>query len=193
MVCGFCAALCVAAIILAVIGADQRGTDVALQATARLSFMLFLPAYTGSAMVALFGPSFQQVKQRARDFGLAFAAAQLVHLGLVGWLCWIGAAPALLVFVLFGVAAVFTYIFVLLSIQGLKSVSGSRIGRLLWTVGLNYIAFAFAVDFLHDPLGGGLKHVAEYLPFAILIILGPILRISALALRIMQMRRISWG
>jgi hypothetical protein len=193
MVSAFSAALCLAVTSLAFVGTGQRGTDVALQVTGRLSFMLFLSAYTGSAMVTLFGPAFQHLKQHARDFGLAFAAAHLVHLGLVGWLCWIGAAPPLSTFVFFGVAAAFTYIFALFSMNSLNSVLGVRNKWLLWTVGLNYIAYAFAVDFLNDPLGGGLKHVAEYLPFATLAIFAPILRLTAFALRIAQMQKISWS
>jgi hypothetical protein len=58
------------------------GTQVALQATARLSFVLFWPAYSAAALAALFGPSFQPLRRRVREFGLAFAAAHLVHLEL---------------------------------------------------------------------------------------------------------------
>jgi hypothetical protein len=193
MVCAFCAALCVAVISLAVMGTGERGTDVTLQVTGRLSFLLFFPAYAGSAMATLFGPKFQQMRQHARDFGLAFAAAHVVHLGLVGWLCWIGAAPPLSAFVFFGVAVVFTYIFVLFSINRLQSVLGNRGRWLLWTVGLNYIAYAFAEDFLNNPLGGGPWHVAEYLPFGILAISGPILRVTAFSLRLAQRQRIFGG
>jgi len=67
----------------AVFGAGERGTHVALQATARLSFVLFWPAYCAAALAALFGPSFQPLQRHVREFGLAFAAAHLVHLGLV--------------------------------------------------------------------------------------------------------------
>jgi hypothetical protein len=193
MVSAFCAAFCLAVMCLAFVGSGQRGTDIALQATGRLSFLLFLPAYAGSAAAAVFGPRCQWLKHHARNFGLAFAAAHLVHLGLVGWLCWIGAAPPLSAFIFFGIAVAFTYIFALFSIDSLTPVLGSRSRWLLWTVGLNYIAYAFAVDFISDPLGGSPEHVAEYLPFAILAICGPVLRLSALVLRIAQMWRISWG
>ena len=54
----FCAALALAAAVLAALGAGERGTHVALQATARLSFVLFWPAYAAAALAALFGPRF---------------------------------------------------------------------------------------------------------------------------------------
>jgi len=42
--------------------------------------------YAGGAMTALFGPAFEPFKKRAREFGLAFASAHLVHIALVAWL-----------------------------------------------------------------------------------------------------------
>jgi len=56
---------------------------VALRATARWSFLLFWLAYAGGALATLFGPKFQALAHRGRDFGLSFASAHLVHLGLV--------------------------------------------------------------------------------------------------------------
>ena len=87
-----CAALTLAASVTIALGAKQSGIDAALAATARLMFLLFWPAYSGGALVALFGAVFQPLKQHAREFGLAFASALLVHLGLVAVLCLIGRA-----------------------------------------------------------------------------------------------------
>ena len=89
----FGAAAALAVVVIDIMGADQKGTNAALFLTGRLSFMLFWPAYTGSAMAELFGQTFLPLRRRAREFGLAFASAHLVHLGLVAWLCRIGAAP----------------------------------------------------------------------------------------------------
>jgi hypothetical protein len=50
----FCAALGLAILVTAALGPGEHGTDVALQATARLSFLLFWPAYTAGALTALF-------------------------------------------------------------------------------------------------------------------------------------------
>ena len=62
-----------------------KGIDIvqALRLTARWSFLLFWLAYAGGAMATLFGPTLKPIAAHAREFGLAYAAAQLVHLGLV--------------------------------------------------------------------------------------------------------------
>ena len=179
----FGAALILAAVVLAVLGTGERGTNAALAATARLSFLLFWAAYAGNALTALFGATFEPLKRRAREFGLSFASAHLVHIGLVGWLCWIGATPAVSVFVFFGIALAFVYLLALFSIGNLQQALGPRWWWLLRTVGMNYIAYAFFVDFAKYPVNGGLKHVIEYLPFVILAVVGPLLRLSAWTLR----------
>jgi hypothetical protein len=186
----FCIALGLAVIVLGVVGADQRGTDAALAVTARLSFLLFWPAYAGGAMTALFGATFLPLKRHAREFGLAFASAHLVHIGLVAWLCHIGAVPSVSTFIFFGIALFWTYLLALFSIGRLHEALSPSWWRWLRTVGLNFIAFAFAVDFLNHPLHGGARHIVGYLPFAILAIAGPGLRLGALMLRIRQTWRI---
>jgi hypothetical protein len=175
----FCAAFGLAAVMLALVGIGPRGIHAGLLATARLAFLLFWPAYAGPALAALFGPVFQPLRQHARALGLAFAAALLVHLGLVAWLCLIGAAPARATFVVFGIAAAATYLLALLSIDGLWRALGARAWGILRSVAMNYVAWAFAVDFLNNPLHGGLRHVVGYLPFAVLAVVGPVLRLAA--------------
>jgi hypothetical protein len=179
----FCAALGVATVVLALTGTGERGIVMALRATARLAFVLFWPAYAGSALASLFGPAFQPLRQLAREFGLAFAAVMLVHLGLIAWLCRIGAAPGASTFVFFGAGIVWVYVIALFSIGRLQQALGARGWTLLRSVGMNYVALAFAVDFLHDPLQGGMTHLVSYGPFAALAILGPGLRLAALARR----------
>jgi len=191
MLSAICASLGLVIVVLGFLGAGERGTDVALQLTARLSFLWFWLAYTGGGLTVLFGATFQPLKQRAREFGLAFASAHLVHIGLVIWLCWIGAAPPVSVFVFFGIALIFTYALAFFSIGSLQRMLGPNGWWLLRTVGLNYIAYAFAKDFVKEPLGGGLKHIAEYLPFVVLAVAGPILRLLASTVRILQLQKMS--
>jgi hypothetical protein len=180
----FLAALCVASITLGIRGAGERGTDAALAATARISFLLFWLSYVGSGMAALFGQTFQPLKVHAREFGLAFASAHLVHVGLVAWLCDIGHTPDASVFVFFGIALVWTYLLALFSISRLRK-SLKPLGWWLFSnVGMNYIAYAFAVDFIKYPFNPGVKYFVVYLPFAILAVVGPILRLSPFALRV---------
>lgn len=179
-----CAALTLAASVTIALGAKQSGIDAALAATARLMFLLFWPAYSGGALVALFGAVFQPLKQHAREFGLAFASALLVHLGLVAVLCLIGAAPDAATFIFFGIGAAWAYVLALFSIPRLRLALGPRNWWLLSNVGMNYVAYAFIVDFLQQPLHGGVKHIIEYLPFAVLSLAGPGLRLAAYMQRI---------
>ena len=179
MASAFCAAFGFAAVVLAAFGTEERGTDVALQVTARLSFLLFWPAYAAGAMTALFGPAFEPFKRRAREFGLAFASAHLVHLALVAWLTYIGHVPPRGVFVFFGVAAAWTYLLALFSIRRIQQALGSKGWWVLRVVGLNYIAYAFASDFLRYPQLGSIKYLFGYAPFAVLSVVGPLLCLAA--------------
>jgi hypothetical protein len=179
----FCGALAVALGTLALRGAGESGTVTALLATARLGFLLFLGAYAGGALAALFGPVFQPLKKRGRELGLAFASAQTVHLGLVAWLCVIGAAPARATFIFFGAAVLCMYVLALFSIPRLYRMLNPGWWRLLRTVAMNYLAYAFASDFLRSPLHGGAKHVLEYLPFAFLSVAGPAVCLAAFVQR----------
>jgi hypothetical protein len=183
-----CAALGLAGLVLAALGPGERGTIVALQATARLSFVLFWPAYTAGALTALFGPAFQPLKRRAREFGLAFASAHLVHIGLVAWLSYIADPPSLGTFILFGTAVLWTYLLALFSIARLQQALGPKGWWLMRTVGLNYIAYAFAVDFLRNPIPASVTNAIEYLPFIVLSVLGPILCLAAFVQRAGHLR-----
>lgn len=82
-------------------------------------------------MTTLFGAAFPPLKQRGREFGLAFAAALLVHLALVSWLCWIGAAPRIEIFILFGTAAAFALLLALFSLGNLHALLGPKGWQLL--------------------------------------------------------------
>jgi hypothetical protein len=172
----FAANAVIAALVLAVYGAGKLGTDHALQITARFSFLLFWLAYASGGLALLIGPAAEFLRRHGRYFGLAFAAAHLVHLGLVVWLCWIGDTPGRGLFVFFVPPAVVLYVLALFSIPTLQQ----RLGRTLWTVlrtvGMTYIAYVFAVDFLSQPFGGGTTNsVLMYTPFAILSVAGPVL------------------
>lgn len=175
--------LCLAALVLAFRGAGVDGTHMALDATARVQFLWFWAAYAGGALANLFGPAFLPLKRHGREFGLAFAAALLVHLGLVGWVCYIGAAPSRDVFILFGTAAALALLLAAFSFGELHTLLGSRGWRWLRFVGMNFILYAFLTDFVHDPLHGGTRHVIEYLPFAAMTIVAPVLRFAAWATR----------
>jgi hypothetical protein len=191
MAAAFGAALLLAVMVLAALGAGPHGTAAALRATARLSYMLFWPAYAGGALARLFGSRFLPLAQRARSFGLAFAAAHLVHIGLVVWLYRISARPPLseTMFWFFAIAAAWTYLLALLSVARLSEAVGQSRCRILRTIAIEYIAFAFLVDFVITPLRFGVRQPLEYLPFAILAVAGPVLRVAAMARGLQPPRR----
>jgi hypothetical protein len=181
MLIAFCAALLLASAVLAMAGVGEKGTDTALAATGRFSFLLFWPAYTGKALATLFGSRFRPLQKNGREFGLAFASAHIVHLGLVGWLCYIGAIPGVGTFIIFGIAAFFLYLLAILSINRLRLALGQTSWWWIRVIAMNYILYAFAHDFLRHPFTGGINHVVFYVPFAILVVLGPLLLLVSFA------------
>ena len=184
MAAAFCAALALAVGVVAAAGPQSHGFRVALDATARLNFLLFWPAYAGGALAALFGNVFAPLRDNARNFGLAFAAALPVHLGLVVCLCAAGDAPDARTFVVFGAAAIFTYVLALLSIPSVRQTLPDRFWPPIRWLAMNYIAYAFIKDFTRHGVGGfygaGAFHdIFKYAPFAALAIIGPMLRFAA--------------
>jgi hypothetical protein len=171
--------LLLAAIIFVARGAGVDDTETALAATARVTFLWFWVAYTGGALTTLFGAAFLPLKQHGREFGIAFAAALLVHLSLVAWLCSIDAPPKIGVFIVFGAAAAFTFLLALFSFGNLHALLGPKWWLLLRTIGMNFILCAFFTDFMKDPLHGGIERVAEYLPFVMMTAAAPLLRLAA--------------
>jgi len=169
----FAVAAGLAGLVLLAFGAGEHGVKLALRATARVAFLLFLPAYAGGALARLAGPGFAWLPRRGRTLGLAFAAVMLVHAGLVAWLCWLGAAPGRGVFLLFGSALACVAGLTLLSAPRLQQALGRRTWWWLRLLAMNFIAYAFAVDFLRYSPFGGLGHTAQYLPFALLSLAGP--------------------
>jgi hypothetical protein len=189
MVAAFCAALGLAVGVVAVFGVNSQGFRIALQATARLNLLLFWPAYVGGALTALFGNVFTPLRDNSRNFGLAFAAALSVHLGLVGCLCATGNVPDATTFIVFGTAAAFVYLLAFLSIPHMRRALPDRFWPLIRALAMNYIALAFIKDFARHGIGsfrdillygtGDYRDIIMYVPFAALAIVGPILRLAA--------------
>ena len=171
-------ALATAAIVLFLKGSGEKSLRLALELTARWSFLLFLLAYAGNALAAVSGWTF--LSGRGREFGLSFASAHLVHVGLVIWLGVIlGRVPlsgGLLLFFL--IALFFTYLLAGLSFGGVKGLGAAW--PVLRFVAMNYILISFARDFVlpvlyPKPAQHNLAHYLAYAPFAGLSVAAPLL------------------
>jgi hypothetical protein len=184
MTSSFLVAAALTAIVFGLVGVHDR-VGVALRVTARWSFLLFWFAYTGSAMATLWGPPFDPLLRHGREFGLAFASAQLVHVGLI-LLSRSGAGMAF-----FWVGIVFTYLLALFSLPRVRDAVGPLLWRISLVIALNYIALVFAADFIEGPLkrGGIANYPLSYLPFALMLIVGVGLRIVAFVHRKLRDRR----
>jgi hypothetical protein len=183
----FCAALILAAVVFAVMGTGREATATALRVTGRFSFLLFWLAYAGGATAKIFGPPFEILARRGREFGLSFASAHLVHVGLIVWPSFVsGELPRLEGWFIRveAVGVVWVYALALFSVERLRAVLNPKFLRLFYAAGLEYIAFIFFMNLLYKPLrmqSHQLFQVLTYLPFAVLVVLGPLLRWSAMA------------
>lgn len=163
-----CAQLALAAGVLTLAGFNGHGLHIALRATARLMFLFFWVAYAG--------PAFEILRRRARNLGLAFAAALAVHLGLVGVLVAIGDPPDARTFVIFGSAATLIYLAALFSLPRLQAALGARGWKILRFAAMNVTLAAFALDFAHPHFGSGLGNAILYWPFIVLVVAAPVMR-----------------
>jgi hypothetical protein len=168
----------------------------ALRATARWSFTLFWLASVGRPLATLFGERFQALAAHARDFGLSYASAHFVHLGLVGWVYYYAIThgteqPSKNTLIFFGIGVFWTYLIALLSFDSFAARLDARTCRILRTIGVEYIALAFFVDFFKSPFQNGFAHIASYAPFVVLSVAGPVLRLAATGKRrLIELRRL---
>jgi hypothetical protein len=171
---------------VAIHGLHRAGVEAAVTWTGRLAFAFFWPSYVGGALATLFGERFLPLKRRGRALGLAFAAVIAVHLSLVAWLCWIGHSPPLTTFIVFGIAATWVFALAMCSLKGVSKNVGPAGWWVLRNIGMNYIAFAFAFDFVKIGPGVTQAKIIEYLPFAALSVLGPLLRLLSWLSRMLR-------
>jgi len=184
MLTAFAVALVIAVVSLTLWGTGEEGTVLGLRLTARWSYTWFWPAYTATAWATVLGPRLRPVAMHARELGLAFAAAHLVHVGLVAWLYHIaGHPPGRGTLEFFGVAVFFTYLLALLSFRRLAGWLPRGAAFVIRTVGVEYIALAFLVDFVSPPFEFTLRYAVGYGPFLALIVLGYAVRLIALMRR----------
>jgi hypothetical protein len=178
-------ALILATAAIIVKGPTLSGVGIGLRLTARFSYIFFWLAYVGGALTTLFGPVFDVVGRRARELGLAFASAQLVHIGLVTWLAWLSQPEPLTEAVMpfFAVAVVWTYLLAFFSTKYACRTVGSQTLNILRALGSEYIALTFFTDFVLLPKYPVKFVVFLYIPFWVLLLFGPLLRIASAAKR----------
>lgn len=175
--------LALAVAVLIGYGTGPAGLTLAVRVTARWSFLFFWLSYAGGAMAILFGPAFAGLARQARAFGLAFAAALQVHIGLVIWLgVAIGQIPLHGRILWFFLLALFiTYQLALLSF-GIGMRSLGHLWRPLLFLGTTYILAAFGLDFVLGALNRETQHwlyFTAYVPFALLSLIAIPLRLGA--------------
>ena len=174
MALAFLIAAVTATIVLAIFGSGERGTAIALRITARWSFILFWFAYAGGAMSKLLGPRLAPMAWRGRDFGLAYASAQVVHVGLVLWLFYL--APGSnggMVFFWVGIA--YTLLLGFFSLPLVHEALGPRFfgepcARSQWSTLHLLSPWIF---FCPRTVDG--KQLLTYLPFALLLVGGAVM------------------
>jgi hypothetical protein len=163
------------------VGVPTHRLGMALRATARWSFLLFCLATYGGALTALFGARFQALARRGRDFGLAFAAAQSVHIALVVWLLY--STPDAIPFpylLVFSIGVFWIYILAAFSLSGtLSAWLGPQRWQIVRKIGVEYIAFAFVFEFANRVLEGNRANALHYAPLLAAAAGGPLLRIAA--------------
>jgi hypothetical protein len=180
MCAAFCGALGLGTVVLVTMGTGEKGTGIALHLTGRLSFLLFWPAYAGAAMATLCGPRLKILDRHRRNFGLAYAAAHLVHVGLVAHLISMSNRPFIeAIMPFFAVGVVWTYMLALFSWERLSRLFSPSFSQALRNIGLEYLALVFFADLVLLPIRGHTNHPVEYLPFSILAIVGPLIRVAA--------------
>ena len=179
----FGGALAIAIGVLLIEGAGPGSTIVGLRLTARFSYAFFWLSYVGGAIAILFGPAFSIIARRVRELGLAFASAQLVHVGLVTWLAWISPPQPIMdaVMPFFAIGVVWTYLLAALSTERARNVFSPYMLRVMRTIGSEYIALTFFTDFVLVPQYPPPHAILFYLTFWSMLLVGPLLRVAALA------------
>lgn len=163
------------------VAAPPQKLGAALRDTARWSFLWFCLATYGGALKTLVGSSFQALARRGRDFGLAFAAAHLVHVALAIWLLYLSPDPfPRLPLLIFSIGVFWTYVLAVFSYSSkLSALLGPQRWRNVRTIGVEYIAFAYAFEFGGRILNGNRANALHYIPLFAAAVGGPLLRICA--------------
>jgi sulfoxide reductase heme-binding subunit YedZ len=150
----------VAASVLALVhlgrGVDEAGLALFARHTARLAFVMFLPAFVAGPF-AYFRPTpaARRMLRLRRHLGLAFALAHFIHLGaLVSYFVLTPAEPAAVAIAFGGFGYLLLVAMTLTSTDRAMSALGRNWKR-LHGFGVCYLWFVFAQSYLGRVVGGG--------------------------------------
>jgi hypothetical protein len=166
---------------LSVDGWDADGIRLVIQATARTSLVLFVLAFTASAMVELLPSDATRWQRRNRRYlGVSFAVSHFIHLAAIVSLAVLDKAlfwklTNLGTIVLAGAAYLFIAAMAATSFDRTAAWLGPRKWRLLHLVGGWYIWISFAV-----AIGKRVPLDRFYWPMAALIFAAGIVRLAAM-------------
>jgi hypothetical protein len=166
---------------LSVVGWDADGIRLVIRATARTSLVLFVLAFTASAMVELLPSDATRWQRRNRRYlGVSFAVSHFIHLGAIVSLAVLDRAlfwklTNLGTIVLAGAAYLFIAAMTATSVDRTAAWLGPRKWRLLHLVGGWYVWISFAV-----AIGKRVPIDRFYWPMAALIFSAGIVRLIAM-------------
>jgi sulfoxide reductase heme-binding subunit YedZ len=132
---------------------DVDGVRLVIRATARTSLILFVLAFTASAMARLMPNELTRWQLRNRRYlGVSFAASHAIHLAAILSLFWADRAlfwtlTNIMTIALAGTAYLFIAAMAATSFDGAQRWLGLRSWRLLHLIGAWYIWISFAVAF----------------------------------------------
>ncbi len=162
--------LVMSAIVLAIAGSGVDGTRMLIRASARSSLLLFVAAFTASAIVRLRStPATRWTIRNRRWLGLGFAFSHLIHLLAILWL--FGAygdrtpPPPIPTLVGGGIAYIFIALLAATSFDGAVRKLGAKNWQRLHKAGVWYIWLIFMVSY-----GGRAAIDPMYIPPALLLI-----------------------
>lgn len=165
-------------------GGDVEGIRLAIRATARTSLVLFVLAFTASAMVELAPGGFTRWQRRNRRYlGVSFAVSHFIHLAAILALAAIDRAlfwklTNLTTIVLAGTAYLFIAAMAATSFDRAVAWMGAGRWRLLHLIGGWYIWISFAV-----AVGKRVPFDSFYWPMAVLVLAAGAVRLVAMMRR----------
>ena len=136
-----------AALVLAIAGAGERGMHGLLRATALTSLVFFLSAFVASPLrVAHPGPTAAWLSRNRRYLGLSFALSHFVHLAAIVELFRItGQSPDAVTVVVGGIGYLLLSLMAATSSDAAIEWLGARRWRTLHSFGVNYLWLVFTL------------------------------------------------